>query len=71
MGIHEILRDKGVPQVELAAGIGIAESTLSLKLKGERRWRVEEANRVLAYLRERTGDESLTLDLLFGDGEAA
>jgi hypothetical protein len=68
--IGEILRSNCITQAELARGIPMAESTLSMKLSGERRWRVDEATRVLAFLRKRLGDDTLTLDQLFGS-EAA
>jgi hypothetical protein len=67
-GIPEILKTGGATQAALAAHLGIADSTLSLKLSGDRHWKVDEANRALAFLRQ--FDDTLTLDDLFGaEGE--
>jgi transcriptional regulator with XRE-family HTH domain len=64
MAIQELLRGLGLTQGQLADGMGLAESTLSQKLSGTRRWRVDEANRALAFLRQY--DDTLTLDSVFG-----
>jgi hypothetical protein len=65
MAISEVLRAHDRTQGWLAEQLDMGESTLSQKLTGQRRWTVEEANRVLSVLR--TLDETLDLDRLFGD----
>ena len=64
------LEEKGVTQTELAAALGMELPTLNRKLRGHRPWRLEEANAVLAFLRERLHNPGLTLDDLFGEAAA-
>ena len=70
--IPALLREQGRTQAELAAFIGVAASTLSLKISGGRPWFVDEANRALAFLRtgQPEGQQPLTLDEVFGEAGA-
>jgi transcriptional regulator with XRE-family HTH domain len=40
----------GVTQVQLGAHLGMAQSAISKRLKGDTPWRVDELQRVAAYL---------------------
>lgn len=65
VGVGEFLEDNEIQQTELSAGIGMTLPTLNRKIRGRRPWRVEEANRVVVWLREQ--GIIVTLDELFGD----
>jgi hypothetical protein len=65
MEIGELLARHGVTQTQMSAAVGMELPTLNRKIRGRRRWTVDEANRALAFLRSL--DESLTLDQLFGE----
>lgn len=65
--IIEFLEAHDITQAELSVGIGMEGPTLNRKLLGRRRMSVEEAQRIVAFLRARLKDGSLTLDRLFGE----
>jgi len=70
--LKQLVEDAGLTQAELAAAVGMSEPTVSRLLSGQRGLKVEEAEAVLAVLRERTGRRrGLTLNDLVGAGKAA
>ena len=70
--LKQLVEDAGLTQAELAAAVGMSEPTVSRLLSGQRGLKVEEAEAVLAVLRERTGRRrGLTLNDLVGTGKAA
>jgi len=70
MSLRNLLGKHGISQAELAKGLGMGRSTISLKLSGSRRWRQEEINRVLDFLQRRLG-RRLTYEKVFRNGKAA
>lgn len=70
--LRQLVEDAGLTQSELASRLGMSEPTVSRLLSGQRGIKVEEAEAVLAVLREHTGKRrGLTLNDLVGDGRAA
>lgn len=70
--LRQLVEDAGLTQTELASRLGMSEPTVSRLLSGQRGIKVEEAEAVLAVLREHTGKRrGLTLNDLVGDGRAA
>lgn len=65
MTLRTFLAENGISIGELAAGIGLERSTAGNKVYGLRPWFAEEAGRVLAFLRQRTGQD-LSFEHLFG-----
>lgn len=61
------LEARDVIQSDVARGIGMDTGLLSRKLWGQRRLYLEDAQVILAYLRERCDEPDLTLDDLFSD----
>ena len=66
MVLAELMTSRGVTQTDLAEVLGLKASAINHKIAGRRPWKLEEAKRVLAFLRERLSDDTLTLDQLFG-----
>ena len=70
--LKQLVEEAGLTQAELAVAVGMSEPTVSRLLSGQRGIKVEEAEAVLAVLRERTGRRrGLTLNDLVGAGKAA
>lgn len=70
--LRQLVEDAGLTQSELAARLEMSEPTVSRLLSGQRGIKVEEAEAVLAVLRETTGRRrGLTLNDLVDAGRAA
>lgn len=54
--VHNLLWDKRIPQKSLAEHLGISESTLSKKLRGDRPWTIEELLTAAKFLDAPIGD---------------
>lgn len=65
MAIRELLSQHGITQAELALAIKMRPPTLNRKLLERRRFTIAEASRIVAFLRERTKDETLTVEGVF------
>lgn len=70
MSLRTLLGKHGITQAELARGLGVNRSTISLKLSGLRGWRREEINQVLDFLEARLG-RRIPYEKVFRNGKAA
>ena len=70
MSLRNLLGKHGISQAELARGLGVDRSTISLKLSGLRGWRQDEINRVLDFLEARLG-RRVPYEKVFRNGKAA
>ena len=64
MTLQTFIAAHKITHAELATALGIDRSTVSLKVGGQRRWFEAELVRLLAFLRQRTG-EDVTFEMLF------
>ncbi len=65
--IKEAMKQAGATQREVGVALGIDTSTVCRKVNGLRRWTVDDANRLLQFLRERGSKASY--EELFFTGE--
>lgn len=65
MGLSDFLAERKISQAEIGRVLGHGRSSAHKKLHSERRWTLEQMQRVLDYLRAKH-DPDLTLDRLFG-----
>lgn len=70
MGLTDLLERHGVTQAELAHGLNMKRFTLNKKLRLHRRWQINEAFAVVAFLRVRLNKPRLTVEKVFGDRAA-
>lgn len=61
----ELLKTLGLNQSDLARHLGIQPSAVSMKVKGERPWKRDEIDAVLALAR--TTDPTITYERLFAE----
>lgn len=52
MRLRQVLVDHEIPQSLIASTLGVAASTVSQKMSGSRRWTLEEADRLMTWLRD-------------------
>lgn len=60
----ELLKALGLNQSDLARHLGLQPSAISMKVRGDRPWKRDEIDSVLALVRDR--DSSVTYERLFG-----
>lgn len=66
MRINEVLKAVQITQAQLAEDIGMSPALMSLKLRGERRWFVDQAIAAKRAIQTRKG-VNLTVEELFED----